>query len=166
MRRLLILVLCAGICPPVFSQEVKKARLYDPADNAQSSITRITKEARSAGKHVLIQVGNNGCVWCYRFHDFITKDKQIDSVMNSGYIIYHLNTSPENTNEKLLARYRYPQRFGYPVFLVLNGKGELIHTQNSVYLEAGVGYNREKVLEFINQWSPSALDPSHYKPQQ
>ena len=81
----------------------------------------------------------------------------------SNYELYHLNTSPENKNEKLLASYGFPQRFGYPVFLVINAKGMVIHTQNSVYLEEGATYNRQKIMEFLEQWSPRALNPETYK---
>ena len=35
----------------------------------------------------------------------------------------------------ILAKYGYPQRFGFPVFIVLDGNGNRIHTQNSAYLE-------------------------------
>ena len=143
------------------SQEAAKA-LYDPADDASATITKKTKMAKESGKHLLIQVGNNGCVCCRRFHQFVSSDPALDSLLHKNYILYHLNSSPENKNEKLLRKFGFPQRFGFPVFLVLNGKGELIHTQNSTYLEQGLGYKRELVAEFLNQWSPQALEPARY----
>ena len=158
----ILLVLCTGL---VFCQGAQKVALYNPADNAREEINRKVKEAKAAGKYVLIQVGNNACVWCLRFHSFITSDKQVDSIFRASYVIYHLNTNKDNPNEKLLATFRYPQRFGYPVFLILDGSGELLHTQNSAYLEAGAGYNRQAVIEFFTQWSPKALDPAQYKQQ-
>jgi hypothetical protein len=62
-----------------------------------------------------------------------------------------------------MKKYRYPQRFGFPVFLILNNEGDLIHTQSSWYLESGKGYDKEKVTAFLNDWSAKALDPSQYK---
>ena len=109
----ILLVLCTGL---VFCQGAQKVALYNPADNAREEINRKVKEAKAAGKYVLIQVGNNACVWCLRFHSFITSDKQVDSIFRASYVIYHLNTNKDNPNEKLLATFRYPQRFGYPVF--------------------------------------------------
>ena len=77
-----------------------------------------------------------------------------------------MNYSKENYNAKLLAKYGYPQRFGFQVFLVLNGDGKLIETQNSWYLEDGKkSYDRDKVIEFLTDWSPLALDPKQYKEQ-
>jgi thioredoxin-related protein len=144
------------------SQDPKKVSLYDVTENASAAIIQKTKLAKETGKHLLVQVGNNGCLWCWRFHQFVSSDPAIDSLLKANYILYHLNSSPENKNEKLLRKFRFPQRFGYPVFLVLNGKGELIHTQNSTYLEQGLSYKKELVVEFLNQWSPQALQPARY----
>jgi hypothetical protein len=74
-----------------------------------------------------------------------------------------LNYSPENRNEDALASLDYPQRFGFPVFVILDGKGNRLHTQNSAYLEEGNGHDSKKVLEFFNHWSPAALDPKSYE---
>jgi len=147
----------------VFSQDMTKFHLYKPEDKADEEITKVTKEARDQHKHVFIQIGGNWCIWCARFNDFITNDSKIDSIVKADYIVYHLNYSKENFNSSMLAKYGYPQRFGFPVFLVLNGEGKLIQTQNSWYLEDGKkSYDRDKVVEFFTDWSPAALDPKQY----
>jgi len=43
----------------------------------------------------------------------------------------------------------YPQRFGFPVFVVLDDKGNRLHTHNSDYPEEGKYHSKEKVLEFL-----------------
>mgnify|MGYP007004043300 CR=1 FL=1 len=73
------------------------------------------------------------------------------------------NYSKENKNEDVLKSLQFPQRFGYPVFVILNSKGELIHTQNSAYLEKGEGYSKEIVMDFFHQWRKDALDEKNYK---
>jgi hypothetical protein len=41
-----------------------------------------------------------------------------------------------------------------------------MHTQSSWYLEDGKkSYDRDKVIAFFSDWSPSALDPKQYKEQ-
>jgi len=148
------------------AQDLSKFKLYVPAENAEKAIEAAVEKAKSEGKHVFIQVGGNWCIWCARFNDFVTGDRAIDSLMNANFVVYHLNYSKENYNTKLLAKYDYPQRFGFPVFLVLNGKGKLIHTQNSVYLEDGKqSYTRSGIIGFFNDWSPRALDPKNYTEQ-
>jgi thioredoxin-related protein len=76
-----------------FSQDLTKFHLYNPEEKAEKEITKATKEARQQYKHVLIQIGGNWCIWCARFHDFITNDAKIDSIVKADYIVYHLNYS-------------------------------------------------------------------------
>jgi len=56
-------------------------------------------------------------------------------------------------NEKFFKEYKNPGRFGYPSFLVLNDKGDLLHIQDSGYLEEGKGYSEEKVTRFLLLWN-------------
>src|SRR5258706_15948052 len=148
------------------SQDMTKFKLYSPDEDAEKGIKAAVKLAKEENKHVLVQIGGNWCIWCARFNDFISNDTKIDSIIKASYIIYHLNYSKENYNAKLLAKYGYPQRFGFPVFLVLDGEGKLIHTQSSWYLEDGKkSYDKDKTGSFFNDWSPKAFDPKQYKEQ-
>jgi thioredoxin-related protein len=149
----------------IFSQDMTKFNLYKPAENAEMEINKALDLAKKEGKHVFIQIGGNWCIWCARFHEYITNDRSLDSLVNANYVIYHMNYSKENYNAKLLARYGYPQRFGFPVFLILDKEGKLLHTQNSAYLEKEKGYDRNLVIGFFNDWSPKALQSSQYNEQ-
>lgn len=145
------------------AQDLSKFNLYKPNENAEQAIAKAVKDAKAAGKHVFVQIGGNWCIWCMRFNDFVNNDKSIDSLVKANYVVYHLNYSKENTNSRLLAKYGYPQRFGFPVFLVLDGSGKLLHTQNSGYLESGKSYDEQKVKGFFQDWTRGALDPAQYK---
>lgn len=161
-----IIILVLFLSEAAFSQDMKKFGLYKPEEKAELEITNALKEAKNTGRHVFIQIGGNWCIWCARFHEYITKDKQLDSLVRANYVVYHLNYSKENYNVDLLTLYKFPQRFGFPVFLILDSDGNLLHTQNTWYLEdGGTSYNREKVKSFFTEWSPKALDPSQYKEQ-
>ena len=163
------ILICAIVflhCEVLFSQDLSKFNLYNTKADAKKEIASAIKEAKQNNKHILIQIGGNWCIWCARFHDFVTTDKQLDSTLQAGYVVYHMNYSKENYNAGLLAKYGYPQRFGFPVFLILNDEGKLIHTQSSWYLEDGKkSYDKEKVMSFFNDWSPGAFDPKQYKEQ-
>ena len=166
MKKIIVVLIGSLVFVNVYSQDMTKFNLYKPDEKAEQEIAAAVKQAKSEGKHVFIQIGGNWCIWCARFNDFITTDSKIDSIIRSGYIIYHLNYSKENYNAKLLAKYRFPQRFGFPVFLILDGNGQLVHTQNSWYLEDGKkSYDRDKVIEFFTDWSPKAFDPNQYHEQ-
>jgi thioredoxin-related protein len=148
-----------------YSQDLTKFKLYTPGDDAKLALDKAVSKAKAEGKNVFVQIGGNWCIWCARFNDFVTNDKQIDSIITSDYVVYHLNYSKENYNAAMLAKYGYPQRFGFPVFLVIDKDGKLLHTQNSAYLEEGKSYSKEKVFGFFSDWSPSAFDPKRYTEQ-
>ncbi|HLY71267.1 MAG TPA: thioredoxin family protein [Puia sp.] len=138
-------------------------KIYDPSANAENDIAALIKLAKIEHKNILLQAGGNWCSWCIEFNRFVHADSSIDSLINKCFVIYHLNYSKENENKSIFAKYGYPQRFGFPVFIILDGNGNKIHTQNSEYLEQGKSYNKQKVLEFLLNWTPLALDPSLYR---
>ena len=77
--------------------------------------------------------------------------------MEKNFIVYHVNYSQENKNEDVIASLGFPQRFGFPVFVILDSKGNRLLTQNSAYLEEGSAHSTSKILEFLKHWSPAAL---------
>ena len=52
----------------VFSQDMTKFKLYNPEENAKKEIAEAVKQAKESGKHVLVQIGGNWCIWCARFN--------------------------------------------------------------------------------------------------
>lgn len=162
-KKNILLILALFSATHLFAQENK---LYNPAANAGKDLETAVKKAAAENKFVLIQAGGNWCSWCLEFARFSKADKQIDSIISSSFVWYHLNYSKENRNEKMFAQYSYPQRFGFPVFIILNGKGQRIHTQSSEYLEDGKkSYDQKKVFGFLQQWVPKALAADTYSKQ-
>lgn len=154
---------CLCLLPALLPAQSAGNTLYHPQADARAEMAAHLAEAQAAGKHLLLQVGGNWCSWCIRFHRFCKEDAEIDSLLQANYVLYHLNYSPENPNEAILADLGYPQRFGFPVFVLLDSQGQRLHTQDSALLEAGQGYDRAKVLHFLRQWTPAALDPDRYR---
>lgn len=146
-----------------FNSILAQEKLYNPKDNATIFIQEAVAKAAKEGKHVFLQIGGNWCVWCIRFNNFIKENHSLDSMMNKNYVVYHLNWSPENKNEKVLEELEYPQRFGFPVFVILDEKGKRLHTQDSALLEEGDSYNKDVVMNFLSNWTRSALLPENNK---
>lgn len=137
--------------------------LYSISADADKDIKAAIAQAGREKKFVLMQGGGNWCKWCIEFARFARTDKEISEIIDKNFVWYHLNYSTENKNENVFARYGYPQRFGFPVFIILDGEGNRIHTQNSEYLEDGKNsYDAKKVKSFLEMWTPAALDPSTY----
>lgn len=136
----------------------EKAQLpkpYHPETNAEVDIKNAIKSAKKEHKNVLIQAGGNWCIWCLRFNNFVQQTPELKKMVDENFVYYHLNWSPENKNEEIFARYGNPgEKFGYPVFIILDETGHQIHIQDSALLEEGSGYSPEKVKEFFNAWKP------------
>lgn len=137
-----------------FSQE----KVYDDKADAMKQITTAVEKASAEGKYVLCQVGGNWCPWCLRFAAFAESDTAVHQVIHDNFVYIHVNWSKENKNPEAMKYLGNPARFGFPVFVILNEKGHPIHIQNSAYLEEGKGYSETKVVEFLNAWTPKAVN--------
>jgi thioredoxin-related protein len=100
MNKLIFLLLLS--CNILQAQEKKKVNLYNPYENADSAMAIVQSKALNEGKQILVQIGGNWCSWCIEFNRFTTTDKQMDSVLQTDYVVYHLNYSKENLNKKML----------------------------------------------------------------
>lgn len=165
MKKHLLIILLAAFAIGAKAQTKDSVKLYNPAADAKAEIKDAVKKASKEHKNVLLQIGGNWCIWCIRFNNLVTTDPDLNKYMNDNYVVLHVNYSPENKNPDVLASLGYPQRFGFPVFVVLDDKGNRLHTQNSGYLEEGKGHSKAKVMEFFKSWSPKAIDPKTYAPK-
>lgn len=167
-RSSLILLAMLAISSVAVAQEQKTetkkeaVKIYDPAADARADIDAAVARAKKAGKHVFIQVGGNWCPWCIAFHNLVDTTPELKTYLNNNYETVLVNWSKENKNEAVLASLNYPGRFGYPVFVILDGTGKVLHTQNSAYLEENKGHSVKKVMEFLENWTFAALDPKTY----
>ncbi len=161
MKYLILTLLIGFGLHPLNAQE--KFNVYNPDADAKAEIAAAATKAKEENKHVFIQIGGNWCGWCKLFHELTTTDEELKNYIDANYEVIHLNYSKENENLDVLESLNFPQRFGFPVFVILDGNGKRIHTQSSGYLEEGKGHSKKLVMEFLQSWSPKALDPANYK---
>ena len=138
-------------------------KVYNDDINPMEQIDKALAQAAEQGKFVICQVGGNWCPWCLRFADFITKDEEIAKLIDENFVYIHVSYNPHNSTDEardkaMLKRLGNPGRFGYPVFVVLDADGKVIHIQDSSYLEEGKGYHKDKVLQFFMHWTPKAVN--------
>ena len=149
----------------VFSQTPKGP--YNVNQDIRADLKKAVTQAKAQNKHVLIQWGGNWCPWCIRFHNLVAGDRRIDSIMKKDYVYLLANVPKEKEKRDyaLYGEFGYPNRFGFPVFVILDGNGKQLHIQDSGLLEYGKvpGYDTTKVFEFLRQWNVKALDPRSYK---
>ena len=144
-----------------FAQQSNKD-LYDVNANGLEQIEEAKAIAKETNKHILLQIGGNWCKWCRIFNTWSHETPSVDSLLKSDYVVVHVNHSKENKNEETLQSIEFLQRFGFPVFVVLDTEGKRLHTQNTAYLEAGEGYDEKKVIEFLKHWNVIAVSKESY----
>jgi thioredoxin-related protein len=157
------LLLAIFVALTMDAQTTKK--VYNEEINPIMQIDEAIVKAQSEGMFVICQVGGNWCPWCLRFADFINNDTTISRVIADNFVYIHVNYNPKKSEgaakealaKAMLQRLNNPERFGFPVFVVLDEKGKVIHIQDSSFLEEGQGYNQEKVLRFFKNWTPKAV---------
>ena len=133
--------------------------MYDESIDPFEQIDQAVAKAKTDGKYVICQLGGNWCSWCIKFAKFIKEDAEIDKVVNENFVYIHVNykSRKDELAQKVSKRLGNAGRFGFPVLVILNPDGSVLHIQNSSYLEEGQGYNKAKVLDFFSKWTPASV---------
>ena len=164
MKKLILLLLVVCFTQTMEAQTALK-KVYNEDINPIEQIDQTIVKAKSEGKYIICQVGGNWCPWCLKFADFITNDTTISKVIADNFEYIHVNYNPRKSQgeekleqgKALMQRLNNAGRFGFPVFVVLDENGKILHIQDSSFLEEGEGYNQEKVLRFFKNWTPQAV---------
>ena len=165
MMKKVVLSFVAALITLMANAQTGPKKVYNEDINPIEQIDAAVMKAQSEGKFVICQVGGNWCPWCLRFADFITNDTTISKVISENFEYIHVNYNPRKSEgavkaqeaAALMKRLDNCGRFGFPVVVVLDESGKVIHTQDSSFLEEGQSYNQEKVLRFFKNWTPKAV---------
>lgn len=163
----LIFVMCYWSWVPSFAQSF--VRPYNENQDARADLKAAMVKAEKENKNVLIQFGGNWCPWCLGFHALVSGVPRVDSLMKENYVYLLLNVPHEKDkrDNTLFQEFGFPNRFGYPVFVILDKNGKRLNTQDSDAFEYPntkvKGYDTIKVIRFLSLWTPKALDPASYQ---
>ena len=143
----------------IFITAYAQNKVYDESIDQFEQIDKAVAKAQQDGKFVICQLGGNWCPWCIRFAKFITEDEEINKLVNDNFVYIHVNFKSRNDelSQRVSKRLGNAGRFGFPVLVILNPDGTVMHIQNSAYLEEGQGYSNKKVVDFFIQWTPAAV---------
>jgi len=160
MKIIFLGILFLVIIDCAYSQTEK---VYNPDADAKKEIEDAIKKTTKNGKHVFLQIGGNWCPWCIKFHNFVKANEEINSYIKDNFEVVKVNYDNVNRQEELMKKLGFPQRFGFPVFVILDSSGNRIHTQNSAFLEKDKSYDSKRVLQFFQNWSATAINPESFK---
>ena len=156
----LSLSLSVAVCGALGCDEETKAslnkalgryRAYDGAADGRKQIADAVAIAKASNKHVLVQFGGNWCVFCKALDELIESDVTLKG-LHSRYVAIHVDAG---SNPDLNDVYGKPYDLGFPVLLVLDGDGKLLHTQASTafQLPTAMGHDPCGVAAFLKQWA-------------
>jgi thioredoxin-related protein len=152
----LLLIMSAVACAGKTAGDTTAAPVreaFDPQRDANKDIKEAMVEATRSGRRIILDVGGEWCPWCKRLDAFFASNSDVASFMHRNFVVVKVNYSKENKNEAVLSR--YPKIPGYPHLFVLDAKGALVHSQDTGLLEEGKGYNKDKIMAFLNEWAPA-----------
>lgn len=144
--------------PVGWSAVAKKVdkHIYDESADQMQLIDDALTRAKAEGKHVICQVGGNWCRWCLMFADFAKKNAEVAKIIDDNFVYLHVDYA-EHSPAALKERLGNPGRFGFPVMVVLDAEGKVLHIQDSSFLESGEGYSPKLVKRFLQKWTPDAM---------
>ena len=166
MKRLLITAILMLMTVMTITAQTALKKVYNENIDPMEQIDKALVKAKAEGKYVVCQVGGNWCPWCLRFADFAEKNQAVNKIINDNFVYIHVNYNPRKAGgeeaakkaAKLMQRLDNPARFGFPVFVVLDANGKVLHIQDSSFLEEEKNYSEKKVLRFFNNWTPAAVE--------
>ena len=128
--------------------------IYPQAAQAAGDLQAALAQAAAQHKHVIIDFGGNWCTDCivldHYFHDDANKP-----LLESNYVLVHINVGHMNQNEDLAARYQVPLHKGVPALAVLDEKGSLLYSQKAGEFQTMRNMESASVTAFLTQWKRS-----------
>ena len=157
IRRMMLTLLLTLVC--VVAANAQSTKYYDETIDPVAQMDEAIAKAKADGKYVVCQLGGNWCKWCRRFAKFIEDDAEISQAIAKDFVYIHVNYESAKDEPSRIVNQRLgnASRFGFPVLVVLDGEGSVVHIQQSDYLEEGESYQRERVLKFFQKWTPEAV---------
>lgn len=162
MKKTFVITILMVLAVTIANAQTALKKVYDETIDPMEQIDKAIVKAKAEKKFVICQLGGNWCPWCLKFADFAVKNEAVSKVIADNFVYLHVNYNPRKAGDeaakqkaaKLMKRLDNPARFGFPVFVILDAEGKVIHTQDSSFLEEGSSYSETKVLRFLNCWTP------------
>jgi hypothetical protein len=139
-----------------------EARHSSPSYDGEKRITKALREAKQNGKRVLIQSSAQGCTWCHVLHRLLTRNQEIMAKIEHDFIYVLVDT----TNDQDRNFYKkYANGTDHTLVLVVldeDGK-ELTQSigfdivQEDSQHPGNYHITPERILAFLNDWSPKRL---------
>lgn len=158
------LVACDKETKATVNKALGRYRAYDADADGKQQIADAVAKAKASNKRVLVQFGGNWCVFCKALDELIDSDATLKA-LHERYVAIHVDAGSNPELNDVFGERRVevdgrmtvskPYDLGFPVLLVLDGDGKLLHTQPSTafQLPTAVGHDPAGVAAFLKRWA-------------
>lgn len=164
MKKSFIIAVLMTVAVTIANAQGALKKVYNENIDPMEQIDKALAKAKADNKYVVCQIGGNWCPWCLRFADFVETNSAVNKTVNDNFELIHVNYNPRKSSGdsskavEMMKRLGNPARFGFPVFVVLDSNGKVLHIQDSSFLEEDKSYSEKKVLRFFKNWTPAAVE--------
>jgi thioredoxin 1 len=100
-----------------------------------------------------LDFGGNWCTECHVL-DIYMHDSVNQRILDSSFVVVHINIGERDRNLDLAARYEVPLDKGVPALAILGSDGKLLYTQKAGEFEAMRHMASKSVTDFLMRWKP------------
>ena len=141
------------------SGQAEEVKPFNENANAAAEIDSAILKAKKNGKNVLLLFGANWCPWSCRLYTLFRNNDEVKKILNENFELVLVDLGHRDRNMDIDEKYDYPNELGLPALVVLNSKGEMLHSQDSGSLEfppdhQPKGHDPKLVSEFLKSWPP------------
>ncbi len=129
--------------------------IYPAPEQAKGDVAAALQQAGTTHRRVILDFGGNWCPDCHAL-DHYFHDADNAPLLESGFVLVHVNVGRLDQNTNLAERYEVPLKKGVPALAVLDADGTLLYSQKSGEFEAMRKMQSEAVTEFLKHWQPAA----------
>jgi thiol:disulfide interchange protein len=151
----LVAAFAATGCDDESKASINKAlgryRAYDGKAVPAEQLQKAYAQAKAEKKRVLVQFGGNWCVFCQALDELIEADATLKDLKHR-YVAIHIDAA---NADDLNQRWGKPFDHGFPVLVVLDDSGTLLHTQPMTAFIRGGSFDPGGVAGFLRQWAGS-----------
>ena len=127
--------------------------IYPAPDQAKIDLAAALAASAATHKRVILDFGGNWCPDCHVL-DLYFHDPANGPLLETNYILVHVNIGRLNQNLDIAERYQIPLRKGVPALAVLGEGGKLLYSQRTGEFEAMRGMQSSAVTDFLVRWKP------------
>ena len=148
-----LLFLFLGCSDKPFSKDdlPSYSKAFNINANPNKDLSEALAQAKKDWRKVLIEAGGDWCKWCGTFDNFMDENQDITKKLHENFVFVKIYYGKGINKQGQALLSQFPKITETPFFFVLDSNATLLEIVKSTNIERGYGYNKDKVLSFLNK---------------